>query len=126
MHTVRVLTEYEHGYFNFKKIRNMKKIMLLLVMFVTLFTACDKDQPCPTINAELVPTAVKESLVAHYPGAVVETWFDVDGTGYCAKFPKDGQTLFVHFKTDGTFVSEEGPEDDHEDENEVEDACECE
>lgn len=104
----------------------MKKVMLMLVMVATLFAACDKDHLCPTLNAELVPAAVKESLVALYPDAVVETWFDVDGTGYCAKFSKNGQTVFVHLKTDGTFVSEEGPDDDHEDGNEAEGTCECE
>ena len=104
----------------------MRKLMLLLIMAVTLFTACDKDTPCPTVNAELVPAAVKESLIALYPDAVVETWFDVAGTGYCAKFPKNGQTVFVHLQTDGTFINEEGPEDEHEDGNETEEVCECE
>lgn len=102
----------------------MKKAMLMLAMLVTLFTACDKEQICPTINTELVPTVVKESLVVLYPGAVVETWFEVAGTGYCAKFPKNGQTVFVHLKTDGTFVSEEGPDGEIGEEDEG--ACECE
>ena len=115
----------------------MKKLLAFLIMATTIFAACkEKNEPtCPTIDAEMVPIAVKDSLTVHYPGTMVETWYKVDAIGYCAKFSQAPNTVFVHFGTDGTFQEGEvldanGKEQDngnmpenhqHQDEN----TCEC-
>lgn len=114
----------------------MKKLLLTLCIATVLFDACkEKQEPaCPTVDAELVPIVVKDSLAARYPGVVVETWFKVDAIGFCAKFPQPPNTVFAHFGTDGSFIEEEikdpsGKEvdgDDIQDENQNEDdSCEC-
>ena len=120
----------------------MKKLLFAMVTVLALFAACkenDHQEPiCPTVDAELVPSIVKDSLAAHYPDVVVETWFKVDTLGFCAKFPQAPNTVFAHFGTDGTFLEVEvhdangkevdadnQQEEHHGDNKDGEDTCEC-
>lgn len=114
----------------------MKKLLLTLFIATALFAACKEkqDPACPTVDAELVPAVVKDSLASRYPGVAVETWYKVDAVGYCAKVQQAPNTIFAHFGTDGSFKEEEvkdpnGNEvdrDDVQEESENEDnTCEC-
>lgn len=114
----------------------MKKLLLTLCIATAFFAACKEkqDPACPTVDTELVPIVVKDSLAARYPAVVVETWYKVDALGFCAKFPQPPNTVFAHFGNDGGFQEAEikGPDgkevdgDNVEDESQNEDnSCEC-
>lgn len=115
---------------------SMKQLLFSIFTVAALFVACKEkqDPACPTINVELVPAVVQDSLAARYPGVTVETWYKVDAVGFCAKFPQPPNTIFAHFGTDGTFQEEEvrdangkevdGGNEQAEDQNE-DNTCEC-
>ncbi len=116
----------------------MKKLFFIVFGLATLsscekgdlFDKKDKDNPCPVVSSEMVPSAVTTSFQMKYPNNTVDTWFNKDNVAYSAMFTLNGKQTLSQFKNDGTFVKEEIEVDqqgEHEDNNDDNDSgCECE
>lgn len=93
----------------------------------------DEENPCPIIDAKLVPQQVKDSFNVRYPSAAVITWFNKDNAGYCAYFKTTGIEKLTQFDLTGIFIKEEtesNQEGEHEDNTTAggknSGGCECE
>jgi len=112
----------------------MKKLMPFFIGLI-LFVACDKEDQdaniCPTIERGTVPTPALSHFDSTYVGATDIVWFNADSQGYTAVFDLSNVEYEVNYNSAGTFVSQEivvesQNEGDEEDDDEgVEEACEC-
>lgn len=124
----------------------MKKL-LIYSFSILAFAACEegenglfdkKDNPCPTVSSEDVPTAVKAAQERDYAGIAVTTWFNVDGKGYTALFIKDATETKVYYDNSGAILkteveeidveendAEENDGEESDDEESDDDGCEC-
>lgn len=120
----------------------MKSILLYGWLFVLLgAVSCDqveglfdkgkneKEDLCPVVELSAVPQAVVDSFNSNFPGMSAITWFDKDGTGFCASFIKENQEALAHFDLGGTLVKTEvdvEQEGNHSDPEGEDTGCECE
>lgn len=95
----------------------MKKYVSWIASIV-LLASCEKmdlferEKLCPVVAPENVPAEVKTSFEARYPGTVVKTWYDKDGTGYCAEADVNGDDVLALFDRSGIFQKDLEEEDD--------------
>lgn len=101
------------------------KQLAFIALTVILLTSCQKlkdinpfdkekkETPCAVVSSEAVPQAVKDNFIVKYAGQTVTTWFDKDGTGFCAEFTLNGVKTLAQFNSDGTFVKEDS--ENHQD-----------
>lgn len=116
------------------------KQLAFIAFTVILFTSCQKlkdinpfdkekkETPCAVVSSEAVPQAVKDNFSVKYAGQTVTTWFNKDGSGFCAEFTQNGVKTLAQFNNDGTFVKEENDshqEGGHKDKN-ADTGCSCE
>ena len=92
----------------------MKKIFLLiLILAIIIFVACNKERKekaentCPVVAAGAVPQVVKDSFALRYPAINVTTWFNKDSVAYCAYFVAASGDKLVQFANNGSFIKEE-------------------
>lgn len=91
----------------------MKKIIILFSIAVVAASCSKKDKNekenhCPSIAANAVPQAVKDSFAVRYPSVSVNTWFLKDSVGYCAYFIQPAnQKRLAEFSRTGNFLYEE-------------------
>ncbi len=129
----------------------MKKLFGILTM-ATIFASCDfistinpfnnnSDESkiiCPVVASDQLPSTVLTAFNEKYPGAEVLSWFNTDGTGYCAIINYNGSELKVVYDNNGNFISEEidsevdndnieqeDNNDDGEDDDDDDSGCEC-
>ena len=110
----------------------MKKL-LIISLGLLVFASCEKwrehkEKPCPVVASTDVPSEVRKSFDAKYPGASVDTWFNKDNAFFCALFKLNGNETRAFFNNDGSFEKEEiddNQQGDHQD-NDNDEGCECE
>jgi hypothetical protein len=112
----------------------MKKFILLIAA-ITLLCSCEdselfqkkeKKNICPIVTSDLVPGTVTTAFTAKYSSASAITWFDKDGTGYCAIFTFNGSETKAFYDKTGNFVSEEVEQDGDNNNHDNDSGCECE
>jgi len=88
----------------------------------------EKENLCPVVEQSAVPQAVVDSFNSSFPGIAVTTWFDRDGTGFCALFIKESQETIAYFDLAGALIKTEvevEQEGNHSDPEGEDTACEC-
>lgn len=104
----------------------MKNFLIVILTFL-MITSCEKmknpfekhekDKPCPTVNSESVPPAVKTTFANKYPGLTAENWYDKGEKGYSAIFTKNNIKNLATFDQNGNFVNEESDNDNQNENN---------
>ena len=113
----------------------MKKL-LIIVLGISLFTACEKrdrhhKKSCATVNSGAVPSQVTSGFKTKYPGVTVEKWYNKNNNGYAAQFTSNGKKTITSFNNNGVIVNEnsnnnqQGYHQDNDNDNDSDKDCNC-
>jgi hypothetical protein len=90
-------------FIHFKKIKNMKKLIVVLVVALM-----SQSMIAQADTAVVVPQAVASAFATRFPTGQLQKWAQRP-QGYIAAFKQDGKKYFAYYAADGTWKGTETP-----------------